>query len=50
MPTDRLRARGEHAAAVERLEHLILAHPRSALLPQARRELAALRASAAPQP
>lgn len=34
-----LQRSGEHATAVERLEHLILTYPRSALLPQARREL-----------
>jgi tetratricopeptide (TPR) repeat protein len=34
-----LRRRGETAAAVERLEHMILTYPRSALVPQARREL-----------
>ena len=34
-----LRRRGEPAAAVARLEHLILTYPQSALVPQARREL-----------
>jgi tetratricopeptide (TPR) repeat protein len=34
-----LRRRGETAAAVQRLEHMILTYPRSALVPQARREL-----------
>jgi len=34
-----LRRRGSNAAAVERLEHMILTYPRSALVPQARREL-----------
>ncbi len=34
-----LRRSGEHATAVERFEHLILTYPRSALVPQARREL-----------
>jgi tetratricopeptide (TPR) repeat protein len=34
-----LLARGQSARAVERLEHLILAHPSSALVPEARREL-----------
>src|SRR5579884_3071195 len=35
-----LLARGETAAAVARLEHLILAYPGSAVVPEARRELA----------
>ncbi len=34
-----LRSRGDNAAAIARLEHLILTYPQSALLPQARREL-----------
>jgi hypothetical protein len=34
-----LRRRGDLAGATARLEHLILTHPTSALLPQARREL-----------
>ena len=34
-----LRRRGDHAGAIVHLEHLILSAPRSALLPQARREL-----------
>lgn len=34
-----LRGSGDTAGAVARLEHLILAHPESALVPQARREL-----------
>lgn len=34
-----LRRDGQTAAAVERLEHLILTYPQSALVPQARREL-----------
>ena len=34
-----LRARGDTAGAIARLEHLILSAPQSALLPQARREL-----------
>jgi tetratricopeptide (TPR) repeat protein len=38
-----LRTRGDSAAAIERYEHLILSFPSSALLPQARRELEALR-------
>jgi predicted Zn-dependent protease len=34
-----LRRRGDLAGAVQRLEHMILTYPRSALVPQARREL-----------
>ncbi len=34
-----LRRRGDTAAAIQRLEHMILTYPRSALVPQARREL-----------
>ncbi|HEX3158430.1 MAG TPA: hypothetical protein VHQ45_07915 [Gemmatimonadaceae bacterium] len=34
-----LRAAGDTAAATQRLEHLILTYPQSALVPQARREL-----------
>jgi TolA-binding protein len=34
-----LRRRGNVAAAIARLEHLILTYPQSALVPQARREL-----------
>jgi len=34
-----LRRHGDSAAAVARLEHLILTYPQSALVPQARREL-----------
>jgi tetratricopeptide (TPR) repeat protein len=34
-----LRRHGDSAAAVQRLEHMILTYPRSALVPQARREL-----------
>jgi tetratricopeptide (TPR) repeat protein len=34
-----LRRRGDNANAVARLEHMILTYPRSALVPQARREL-----------
>lgn len=34
-----LRRRGDNAAAIERLEHLILTYSESALVPQARREL-----------
>jgi len=38
-----LRARGDVAGAIERLEHLILTYPQSALVPQARRELDVMR-------
>lgn len=38
-----LRRKGDTAGAIARLEHMILTHPRSALLPQARRELEQLR-------
>ena len=34
-----LRRNGDRAGAVEHLEHMILTYPRSALVPQARREL-----------
>jgi tetratricopeptide (TPR) repeat protein len=34
-----LRRRGDTAGAIQRLEHMILTYPRSALVPQARREL-----------
>jgi len=34
-----LRRRGDTPAAIQRLEHMILTYPRSALVPQARREL-----------
>ncbi len=34
-----LRRKGDRAGAVDRLEHLILTYPQSALVPQARREL-----------
>jgi TolA-binding protein len=34
-----LRRQGDNAGAVQRLEHMILTYPRSALVPQARREL-----------
>jgi tetratricopeptide (TPR) repeat protein len=34
-----LRRRGDTTGAVQRLEHMILTYPRSALVPQARREL-----------
>ena len=34
-----LRASGDVRGAVQRLEHLIITYPQSALIPQARREL-----------
>ena len=34
-----LRRSGDRAGAVQHLEHMILTYPRSALVPQARREL-----------
>lgn len=40
-----LRRRGDGAGARERLEHLIITYPGSALVPQARRELDALRSA-----
>ena len=43
-----LARRGEVAAAVKRLEHLILSYPRSALVPQARQELERLRGAIPP--
>lgn len=42
-----LRRRGDASAAGERLEHLILTYPNSALVPQARRELENLRSGVA---
>jgi hypothetical protein len=45
-----LRRRGELAAAVAHLEHLILGAPTSALVPQARRELDLARAAAPVRP
>ena len=42
-----LRRRGDMGGARERLEHLILTYPTSALVPQARRELDSLRVGAA---
>lgn len=42
-----LRRRGDAAGAQERLEHLIISYPQSALVPQARRELEALRGGVA---
>jgi len=38
-----LRQSGDAGAATERLEHLILTYPQSALVPQARRELDEIR-------
>jgi tetratricopeptide (TPR) repeat protein len=43
-----LRKRGDTAAAIEHLEHLILSAPQSALLPQARRELELARGAVPP--
>jgi tetratricopeptide (TPR) repeat protein len=43
-----LRKRGDTAAAIEHLEHLILSAPQSALLPQARRELELTRGAVPP--
>ena len=45
-----LRRSGNVAAAIERLEHLILSAPQSALLPQARRELELARGAVPPGP
>lgn len=45
-----LRRRGDAPTAATRLEHLILTYPRSALVPQARRELEIVRNSIPPQP
>lgn len=42
-----LRRHGDVAGATERFEHLILSYPQSALVPQARRELEAVRLGAA---
>lgn len=42
-----LRRRGDTAGAAARLEHLIISYPQSALVPQARRELEALRGGVA---
>ena len=42
-----LRRKGDRAGATERLEHLILTFPNSALVPQARRELETLRSGIA---
>jgi tetratricopeptide (TPR) repeat protein len=43
-----LRRAGKHAEAVQRLEHLILTYPNSALVPQARRELELARGAIPP--
>jgi tetratricopeptide (TPR) repeat protein len=43
-----LRHRGDKAKAIERLEHLILTYPQSALVPQARRELELARGTIPP--
>jgi tetratricopeptide (TPR) repeat protein len=40
-----LRRRGDTASAAQRLEHLILSYPQSALVPQARRDLEQVRAA-----
>ena len=45
-----LRKSGDNAAAVARLEHLLLTYPRSALAPQARRELDLARNAIPPEP
>lgn len=42
-----LRRKGDVAGAIDHLEHLILTYPQSALVPQARRELDAVRAGTA---
>lgn len=42
-----LRRKGDSAGAAERLEHLILSFPQSALVPQARRELETIRSGIA---
>jgi tetratricopeptide (TPR) repeat protein len=42
-----LRRRGDRTGASERFEHLIISYPNSALVPQARRELEALRSGVA---
>lgn len=44
-----LRRRGDAAAAIARLEHMILTYPQSALVPQARRELELARGAIPPQ-
>lgn len=45
-----LRRQGDVAAASTHLEHLILAYPQSALVPQARRELDVMKSSVPPSP
>jgi tetratricopeptide (TPR) repeat protein len=42
-----LRRRGDKSGAAERLEHLIITYPQSALVPQARRELEAMQGGVA---
>jgi tetratricopeptide (TPR) repeat protein len=42
-----LRRKGDAAGAIDHLEHLILTYPQSALVPQARRELEAVRTGSA---
>ncbi|MGQ0765715.1 MAG: hypothetical protein ACT4OZ_08620 [Gemmatimonadota bacterium] len=44
-----LRQRGDSAGSIARLEHLILTYPRSALVPQARRELDIVRGRTPPE-
>jgi hypothetical protein len=41
---------GDSAGATTHLEHLILTYPQSALVPQARRELDAVKAATPPAP
>ena len=43
-----LRASGDNAGATSHLEHLILTHPQSSLVPQARRELELAKATIPP--
>lgn len=45
-----LRRTGDNLAAIARLEHLLLTYPRSALAPQARRELNLVRSAIPPAP
>jgi hypothetical protein len=44
-----LRAGGDTRGAIERLEHLIITYPQSALVPQARRELELVRRTIPPR-
>ena len=44
-----LRRKGEVAAATTHLEHMILAYPNSALVPQARRELELAKSAIPPE-